>query len=77
MRPFFQNADDTLRWAAVYAVSRAIWVVAALAAASVTGAIVASGASFPLVPLALAAAGVGAVLVGATVWVRWVEPALD
>ncbi|WP_169077384.1 Ig-like domain-containing protein [Microcella alkalica] len=62
---------------AVYAVSRALWVIAALAAASVTGAIVASGASFPLVPLALAAAGVGAVLVGATVWVRWVEPALD
>lgn len=61
---------------AVYAVSRVVWGIAALAVASVTGAIVAAGASFPLTELALAAAGVGAVLIGTTVWTRWVEPAL-
>lgn len=61
---------------AVYAVSRTIWAISALAAASVTGVIVASGANFPLALLGIVAGAVGAVLVGVTVWTRWVEPAL-
>jgi len=61
---------------AVFQISRATWAVASLAVATVTGAILASGASFPIIGLGLAAAGIGAVLVGVTIWVRWVEPAL-
>lgn len=61
---------------AVFQISRTTWAVASLAVASVTGAILASGASFPIIGLGLAAAGIGAVLVGVTLWVRWVEPAL-
>lgn len=61
---------------AVFQISRTTWAVASLAVATVTGAILASGASFPIIGLGLAAAGIGAVLVGTTLWVRWVEPAL-
>ena len=61
----------------LYAVSRGAWAVVALASAAFTGAIVASGASFPLLPLGLVALGVAAVLTALTVWVRWVAPALD
>ena len=61
----------------LYAVSRGAWAVVALASAALTGAIVASGASFPLLPLGLVALGVAAVLTALTVWVRWVAPALD
>ncbi|KRF32826.1 hypothetical protein [Yonghaparkia sp. Soil809] len=61
---------------AVFQISRTTWALASLAVATVTGAVLASGASFPLVGLGLAAAGIGAVLVGTTLWVQWVEPAL-
>lgn len=61
----------------LYAISRGGWAVVALTSASVTGAIVASGASFPLLALGLIALGIAAVLTALTVWVRWVAPALD
>jgi len=61
---------------AVFQISRTTWAVASLAVATVTGAILASGASFPIIGLGLAAAGIGAVLAGVTLWVRWVEPSL-
>ena len=61
----------------LYAISRGGWLLVALATASVTGAIVASGSSFPLVMLGLLAAGTAAVLTALSVWVRWVAPALD
>ncbi len=61
----------------LYAISRGGWAVVALTSASITGAIVASGASFPLLALGLIALGIAAVLTALTVWVRWVAPALD
>jgi hypothetical protein len=61
----------------LYAISRGGWAVVALTSSSVTGAIVASGASFPLLALGLLALGIAAVLTALTVWVRWVAPALD
>ena len=61
----------------LYTISRAGWVGVALASATVTGAIVASDASFPLVALSLLAAGVAAVLIALCIWVRWVAPALE
>ncbi len=61
---------------ALYAVSRPLWVVAALLAGAVAGAIFAAGANFPLLLLTLVAAAVAAVLMAITAWVRWVEPSL-
>ena len=48
----------------LYAISRGGWAVVALTSASITGAIVASGASFPLLALGLIALGIAAVLTG-------------
>jgi hypothetical protein len=61
----------------LYSISRGGWVAVALVSATVTGAIVASGASFPLLALGLLAAGTAAVLTALSVWVRWVAPALE
>ncbi|MER3389665.1 MAG: Ig-like domain-containing protein [Microcella sp.] len=61
----------------LYAISRGGWAVVALTSASVTGAIVASGASFPLLALGLIALGIAAVVSALAVWVRWVAPSLD
>lgn len=61
----------------LYSISRWGWVAVALTSATITGAIVASGASFPLLALGLIAAATAAVLTALSVWVRWVAPALD
>ena len=61
---------------AVYAVSKPLWATAALLAAAVAGAVVAAGAQFPLITVALIATATAAVLMAITSWVRWVEPAM-
>ena len=61
---------------AVYAVSKPLWATAALLAGAVAGAVVAAGAQFPLITVALIAAATAAVLMAITSWVRWVEPAM-
>ena len=61
---------------ALFAVSPPAWAVFALVAASVAGAILASGPAFPIVGLVLVGAGFAGLLSAAAVWVRWVGPAL-
>lgn len=58
----------------LYAASAPTWAIIAVIAASLTGAILASGPAFPLASLMLVGAAFAALLGAAVVWVRWVAP---